>query len=241
MRRALVLNLSKIAIGTKIVISAIMKTNDTDNEEIKYVSKLLDITNDEIIKISMPIHRGKIIILSDSFEYELYFYTPTGIFRGQANIVDRYKSNNVLVLAMELTTQLSKYQRREYYRLECLIDMKFIYFDATLIDDINIWNLLNDYENQQKGIFVDISGGGGRFVTKEKLEVANNIIIIFSLPINNVVKEFTLMGHIIASDKVENKSGQYENRCKFIRVNKNERELIIKYIFEQERRKRIIK
>ena len=77
-----------------------------------------------IIKIAMPMEQSKIVLLPVDAEYSLCFYTPNGLYQCLARVVERYKSNNLFVLSMELETDLQKYQRREYYRLNTILDMK---------------------------------------------------------------------------------------------------------------------
>lgn len=235
------MNLKQIAIGTKIEISPIVNGSDMEISNHRYVSQVLDITDDEMIKVAVPIHKGKIIILSVNYEYDVCFFTSSGMYRCQANIIDRYKSNNILIMTMELTSPLSKYQRREYYRLDCLIDMKYVSLESDSIDDVEVWNVLDKEESEVEGVIVDISGGGTRFVSEEKLEENHFIIMLFNLHINGEDKKFTLIGQVISSKRLENRIGQFEIRCKFIRMNKVDREAIVRYIFEQERRKRIKK
>ena len=56
-------------------------------------------------------------------EYDMVFFEENSLYQCFSRIVDRYKSNNVYVLVMELTSNLRKYQRREYYRFSCALDM----------------------------------------------------------------------------------------------------------------------
>ena len=72
----------------------------------------------------MPMEQGKVILLPVDGEYNLCFYTQSGLYQCLARVIDRYKSDNIFVLVMELTTDIRKYQRREYYRLNCVLDMK---------------------------------------------------------------------------------------------------------------------
>lgn len=71
----------------------------------------------------MPMEKTKIILLPVGAEYDLYFYTPNGVYQCRAKVADRGKKNNVFVLTMELTSNLSKDQRREFYRFSCALKM----------------------------------------------------------------------------------------------------------------------
>ena len=86
------------------------------------------------------------------------------------------------------------------------------------------------------GVIVDISGGGVRFVTKTKYEKETKIFFSFSLNINNKPVEFKTLGIVLESKELKNRPGEYENRVQFINMQADERETIIRYIFEEERK-----
>ena len=69
-------------------------------------------------------NKTKLILLPIDGEYDLCFYTAQGLYQCFARIIDRCKSNNVYVLVFELTSNLRKHQRRDYYRFSCVLDMK---------------------------------------------------------------------------------------------------------------------
>ena len=101
-----------------------------DGEEIRtgggnrgYQSKVLDILSEDRIEILMPMEKARVITLPVDGEYDLYFFTEMGLYQCYARIADRYKEGNVFVLVMDLTSNLRKYQRREYYRLSCALEM----------------------------------------------------------------------------------------------------------------------
>ena len=51
-------------------------------------------------------------------------------------------------------------------------------------------------------------------------------------------KEFIIQALILSSNKMINRQGFYEHRVQFRDIPKEEREAIIKFIFEEERRQR---
>ncbi len=234
------MSFKNLSIGTKIEIKPIRKNIISSNEfvNVKYYSQVLDMTDDDTIIISMPVNKGKIVLLSDSYIYELSYHTKGGIFKCQAKIIDRYKSNNLFLLVMELITPFAKFQRREFYRLDCAIPIQYLCLESEMLVNTDIYTLLKENKKREDGMFVDISGGGARFITNEKLTTGNFIILLFSLHSNGKDKLFHILGQVIASVNLENKRGQFENRCKFVDMIKEDREAIIKFIFEEERRKR---
>lgn len=100
-----------------------------------------------------------------------------------SRIVDRYKSNNVYVLVMELTSNLRKYQRREYYRFSCALDMCARNLEE---EEIEALEKNSPYELQpglplKHSVIVDISGGGLRFLSSQKYEPGSLILCSYHL------------------------------------------------------------
>ena len=230
-----------VQIGNKIDIESIKKTTGELGEITRktYRSELYDIESEDIIKIAMPMEQSKIVLLPVDAEYSLCFYTPNGLYQCLARVVERYKSNNLFVLSMELETDLQKYQRREYYRLNTILDMK----SKEINDDeksagISQVQFIDTDLTFDNGTMVDISGGGARFISKVQYTEGSLIRFVFSLFVNGQVTEYKLVGKIHKSTPIENKEDQFENRIQFVNMVNDDRESIIKYIFEEERKKR---
>ena len=107
-----------VVVGNRVELQSVrrLKLNEeSGNEERKvYTTKVYDIISDERIELLMPMEQTKLILLPVDGEYELCFYTDNGLYQCVAKVVDRYRDNNIYVLALDLTTNLRKYQRREY-------------------------------------------------------------------------------------------------------------------------------
>ncbi|MBO4900351.1 MAG: flagellar brake protein, partial [Lachnospiraceae bacterium] len=116
-----------VVVGNRVELQSVrrLKLNEeSGNEERKvYTTKVYDIISDERIELLMPMEQTKLILLPVDGEYELCFYTDNGLYQCVAKVVDRYRDNNIYVLALDLTTNLRKYQRREYYRFSCALEM----------------------------------------------------------------------------------------------------------------------
>ena len=90
-----------------------------------YKSQVNDITPDGGVEVTMPIEHGKVVLLSLGVRYEFVFYTNAGLYHAEGRIKERYKKDNIYVFLIELQSGLEKFQRREYYRYPCLLDIKF--------------------------------------------------------------------------------------------------------------------
>ena len=129
LRELLFLDRDKIlGIGNKIDLtrtSAIENISEPSNLGKVYVSQILDIIDDEKLKIGMPIEQGKIKLFPINSRLDACFYTANGLYQGKLLVTDRYKEDAIFILVVEVISNLHKYQRRQYYRLGCIIDIKY--------------------------------------------------------------------------------------------------------------------
>lgn len=156
----------------------------------------------------------------------------------------------MFLLLIERKTAWEKFQRREYYRHECL--MEILYYPV-LKDEIqqvpieelkSYHRMLYPQEIPRNAIAVDISGGGIRIVADRPGERGDYLVISMSLDSQGIDNYMEVLGEVLFCQKVENKPSdkkenqkKYEYRIQFA-INSKERERIIKYIFEQERKYR---
>ena len=84
----------------------------------------------------------------------------------------------------------------------------------------------------------DISGGGMKFLSKTAFEVDDMVVLSFSLQVHGKETVYQLIGRILSCQKLENDNDEYEHRLMFEKIMNSERESIIRFIFEEERKKR---
>lgn len=207
-------------------------------------SLIYDLKENGILEIGMPTEAGKIVLLSLGLRYELVFYTKKGLYRCIGQVKERYKSDNLYMVSMEMKTNLSKFQRREYYRFECLLDISYLPIKKDEAAKKNYKDILEYYrkyhpeEKMREAIAVDISGGGLRFVTKEKLSPDDAVLINLVLSNETIHQEFWIPANILQVHRLDGDLIKYEHRVMFILKDNRIREQIIKYIFEEERKSR---
>lgn len=226
-------------IGDKLEIETISDKNSSDNNEGRktYRSELYEVVSEDQIKIAMPMEQMKVILLPVDGEYSLCFYTRNGLYQCIGRVIERYKSDALFVLVMELITGLQKYQRREYYRLNCVLDMKSKQIDEKEIENSHDQLVFLDTDlTFDNGTMVDISGGGARFISKAKYPKGSLIRFNFCLFVNGQLNEYKLVGKVLKSRELENHPESYEHRIMFINMLNDDRESIIRYIFEEERK-----
>lgn len=230
-----------IRVGDKIDL---VRTNASEEEEEKkvYKSQVYDVMGEEQLKITMPQEKGRLLLLHLDSVYRLQFYAETGLYECKGKVVDRYKTDNVYVVVVEIVSALKKIQRREFYRLNCLLDTKIhiLEEEELMAGDLQRILKMQEYSHPhyEDGIIVDISGGGARMVTNCEMEEGIYMTLKFHTETQKGSREYELLARAVTLRKLENRKKQYELRVEFEQINNSVRESLIKYIFEEERKKR---
>ncbi len=204
-----------------------------------YMSKIMDVLSDDRVEILMPFEHGKIVLLPVDGEYSMCFYSTKGLFQCFAKIVDRYRSDNMYILVMDLTSELSKLQRREYYRFSCALELKS---RLCTKEELEAFTKNRKYlvdanaEALQKSVVVDISGGGLRFVANFRYDEGSTIYCSYSLPGNINNKEYEMICNVLKVQELESRPGLFEHRIQYAYIDETSREDIIHFIFEEERK-----
>lgn len=238
-----------IEVGNKIdirIVNQIENVKTTGEPPHIYKSQLLDFFENGDIEISMPSENGQIRLLPLGLRYELVFYTKSGLYRGYGEVKERYKTDNRFMLRVALHTPLNKYQRREYYRLNCAMEAAFYIINkeiAMLEHTDEIETALRESEEaagEKMSAYVrDISGGGMRFVTDVELPEDSYILVYIRLGEKAQDAVYPIVGRVISSGKVEDVTpAKYEQRVEFILKDSRVREDIIRFIFKEERKAR---
>lgn len=231
-----------ISLGDKIELQAVTRVGNETGEIYKktYGSMVHDILSEDTLEIVMPTEKNKLILLPVDSEYDVVFYGEHGLFQCFVRIIDRYKSNNIYILVVELISNLRKYQRREYYRFSCSLEMCARHLEEEEIQAIESrkpYSLTPGLPLKQS-VIVDISGGGLRFISSQKYEPESLLYCNYKLIVNGEKKTYEIVSKVLAVKELENRRGIYEHRVQYYNIREGVREEIIKYIFEEERKSR---
>lgn len=213
---------SSVRLGDKIELS---KKTELINSE-TYYSMVYELIDDLHMIIQAPIEGGRIIPLELSTVYYACVFTERGLYRGEVEVTRRMKDEKLHYLELTFLTPLKKYQRRQYYRMNCVLSFNYK-------DDVD-----SELNNWKKAIILDISGGGIRFSTKEVIDVGRVISCLLELNLRDHTIELNVSGTVLQSKEIEQEGGGFQNRIRFLDLSIEDRERIIKFIFEEERRQR---
>jgi c-di-GMP-binding flagellar brake protein YcgR len=240
--------------GDKIDITPLDKSGREVNNARTFASQLVDFVDLDVISIAAPILYGKALVLGVGANFSLCFYTKKGLYQGNCVVLSNHKENNIIVSNVQILTDLEKVQRRQFYRFECIyeIDYRVITLDEELLDrKMKANEFANDEERKEcrkkliqfnkdwiHGDIIDISGGGAKFYSKFLHKQGDKLRIKLSVRVGNNIIEMEPGAQVVASYKIESRVGVFEHRVQFIDISPRDREHLIRFIFEQERRLR---
>jgi c-di-GMP-binding flagellar brake protein YcgR len=236
-----------ITLGTKIDIrmSAQLKNEEEGGEKAPvYKSRVCDFLSENELEVSMPTLGGRMVLFHMGSECNLIFFTKGGMYTTTATVTKRYRKDNFYMLTMYLTGALVKFQRREYYRVSYLSEVEYQIIDMGIARSDSIQEVEYQIE-QEKGQFpvkrarsLDVSGGGMRFSTGDILEENTYVFMRFSLTSGIIDEDFSMVGQVISSEKHPKEKDLYTNRLQFLFKDLRDREKIVRFVFEEERRMR---
>jgi len=243
-----------LTIGDKIDITQLDHMGRPISNVHPYVSMLADFVDAEVINITVPMKSRAIFLPVIGDKYNLCFYTDKGLYQCNCIILRNYKENNVVVSQVQLTSDLEKYQRRQYFRLECIHDIEYRIItpeEEILNNKLRLDKFINNAERIEcskqrmqfdnewlKASITDLSGGGARFNSGLQLHAGDKVRFKLDFVINGELKKLELGAYVVSSNKLLNRSGAYEHRIEFTDIGRKDREDLIKYIFEQDRQRR---
>lgn len=227
------------AIGDRIELIHIKSAIGRKVSDKKYGSQVLDFDGDRTAKIAMPISEGKVIPLEIDDDYNLCFFTNSGLYQCTAQIKKRYTENRMYVMDVIFLTPLKKFQRRKFYRLDCLFPIRYRIVPKEQFEKKN--EAEQDNENEEilweEGTISDLSGGGIRFHGNVECKKEDLVEIVLPLSLQSGIVPLSLYMKVVSCVHFEGSRVAYETRGEFLNINEKERETVIKYVFEEQRRR----
>lgn len=210
-----------------------------------YKSSIMDFLSETEMEIGMPTYNGKMVLFHVGLRIDLVFYTSRGMYTCSGIVLDRYRRGNIYMISIDRKTPLKKFQRREFFRIDCYIEMNYYKISKEVANlpktQMLYQEIMKDYyiPEERPAVAVDISGGGIRFISDYPIDIDSYVLVKIQLSNDKVDQVFFLVTKVIESAPTENDKTKYQNRGKFLFKEMKDRESIVRYVFEEERRFRI--
>jgi c-di-GMP-binding flagellar brake protein YcgR len=175
-------------------------------------------------------------------ECNLIFYTKGGMYTTTATVIKRFRRDGLYLLTVLLTGSLVKFQRREFFRVDHASQVEYYKITMEIAKSRTMQEIHTAIEaepdafSKQTGNMQDVSGGGIRFSAAEGLEPNTYVLVKFRLSNGKIDESFCLVGQVVGSYSHEKSGGLFSNRIEFLFKDLRDREKIVRFVFEEERR-----
>ncbi|MBO7352980.1 MAG: flagellar brake protein [Lachnospiraceae bacterium] len=242
-----------LTVGDRIEMKRLAAEENSENKPRIYASQLNDIIDDSTLDVAIPMEGSRLVLYEVGTRVELRFITTGGIYLCKAQISQRCRQGMRTFYIIKILSELRKDQRRQYFRLDKIMEIS--YHKAT-VEEMEIMTRIRDkqYKDEYEmramlgylaelkitdstGTLINISGGGLKFNSSEPLE--KDMLIRLKILLEGVdILPLDLFARVISSEKSRNQSLTYEHRAEFVNINRDTREKIVKYIFNEDRKLR---
>lgn len=209
-----------------------------ENIDKKYVSSLHEILSDGTLVLTNPTVRARLIPLHKGERYDGYFFLREKIYTAEFIVEKPYMEGNVRVVRVRLTGDLKKYERRQFFRFETTVDIRYLLLTAENMSEFKEAvknNSLLQMQGFKDGTTLDISGGGMRFYSKETLPENGMVIVHMKVEIDGRKKDYTFLGKVLYCERHRDKREIYIHRTQFVDFKQDVREELVQYIFKCQR------
>lgn len=222
--------------GDKIDITYLHQNNGK-----VYKSSVFDFLDDGVIEVGMPTEGGKMVLFQVGFECSLFFYTQRGMFICDGKVLERYKKDGFYMMSVRIMSVPKKYQRRDFYRVSCSIDFNYYRISNEVAEMETTEDLFEEIADPKyiiektPAVSQDISGGGIRFIADEELAVGSYVLTVIRLTNDKIDQTFYLVTEIVDCFPMEKVPDKRIIRAKFHYKDIKDRDLIVRYVFEEDR------
>ncbi|MGL4774121.1 MAG: flagellar brake protein [Clostridium sp.] len=189
-------------------------------EDENFKSIVQDVNN-EMFSINIPVSNGVYLPLQNGEEVNFFYYVDNGgCFKFDGKVIEKLIENNMHLYKISNPYNVKKIQRRSFVRVDTI---EQTYYRVIKEDNDGKWN---------KGLVVDLSGGGLRFKIKDEVNLSD--IVEINLIIND--EKLPVKGEIVRIDRTEDK--EFMCGINFIDLRERERDKIISKVFQLMRKQR---
>lgn len=224
--------------GVKLELNEI--TANKEKKSSSYLSQIYDVDEETgRVSIAMPYSDGRMVVLSIGTHYNAYFYSKAKMYHSKVKVVERYKDKNLFVLVLELESALKKVQRRQFFRYDMIMPVKYMPLDETLTVVYDRTGELPEEIISEKivdGQTIDISGGGMKFVGG-RFKKGDRVYIEFDYMLGTAKQCLKITADVIDSVNPHDRKDIFHNRVSFVNMKNDDREALIRFIFEEERKR----
>ncbi len=208
---------NEINLGTRLELELLNRQGEKVGNT--FVSQLLEHQGDGLLVISSPIHEARLVFIPRDINIRLTFiHSKHGLLGFTAIVEGREHRGNIAILLIKPVSEIIRIQRRMHYRLD-------------IVGNAKVW--LDEESDPIKAYTKNISGSGLCIVMDNNVPVDSVIKAELNLP---GLPVFSVGCRVLRNRLIESQRGkQFELGLCFIQIAKKDQDILIRYIFAQQR------
>ena len=175
---------------------------------------------ERLLAVGALFDNGEVVPLREGTKVKITFWDEVSAYAFEAKIMQRI-AVPVSLFVLELPDSISKVQRRNFVRVPAFYPITFRNVTREGLSDL------------YKGTMLDLSGGGMRFSTKERVENKSLLYVQLTLPIGEIQSPV----RVCRAEQIED-SNRYSVSVEFHEISERERDRIIRCVFDIQREMR---
>ena len=192
---------------------------DKGNCEGTYSSKILEI-NDKNMAIDFPCKNGNLLSLEKNLPVTIFFVGDNAAYKFHSSILELFK--DISVLTIKKPVEFIRLQRRNYFRLDVDVTVKFQYKQPEEDESFT--------DSLKKTKTIDISGGGVKLILDENIPCGTIVKLFLHIP---EIYGVPILGKIVHTQKMDD--NKYTAGIKFVELDSDIKNKIIKWLFDCQR------
>lgn len=182
--------------------------------------------DEKTFSITIPVAEGNYLFIKEGEWISATFHEENGIvYKFTTMIIKRKIENNIPMYVLTIPEKYTKVQRRNYVRVNTIHPIEYTVFT---VDSQTV------FSNFKTAMLLDLSGGGLRFKSKERIELSEKV----ALNLKYEKDEVLIKGKIVRVDKAED--SEYIYGVSFSGLSESGRDKIIKIVFTILRKQRSV-
>jgi c-di-GMP-binding flagellar brake protein YcgR len=221
------MKLDNIKIGTRLELEVF----DNLNKKITplFTSQFEQVIDKDTAVVAAPIFEGVIFPIHRGWRMDVFFLESSDFYKFEAKVMGRVKRGKLSFLKIKVLSEIVRVQRRDFFRFECILPVKYRVVEDYLDDDEE-----DTAELTKDAVTKNISGGGVCIKLSEELGINKLIECELSL---SKSKKIRFLGKVVRKSTVdENVPLKFEVGVLFTKINYKDKEAIIRFIFEEQRK-----
>ena len=221
------MKITEVKIGTRLELEVF----DDFGEKItpNFSSQLEWADDEDTAVVAAPIFEGNIYPVRIGWKMNVYFISKDDLYKLRARILNRGMKENIAHIKIEILGDIEKIQRREFFRFEYTIPASYRVVESLYDEE-------KDKEPMKPAATRDLSGGGVCIKLEEQVNI--NKLVECELDLGDK-KKVSFIGKVVRSTKrPEDPKYGYEIGILFKKIENRDKEAIIQFIFQEQRKLR---